>query len=65
MDAAKAIRLGASLASAALPFIKAQQAGGEKAVGAEILRFSEELKTAMFLTRSKNLAQLRKASLRR
>ena len=63
LDAAKAIRLGASLASAALPFIKAQQAGGEKAAGAEIARFTGELKMAMFLTRSKNLAQLRKARL--
>ncbi|MFH1106636.1 MAG: type 2 isopentenyl-diphosphate Delta-isomerase [Candidatus Micrarchaeota archaeon] len=64
LDAAKAIRLGATLASAALPFIKAQQQGGEKAVVAEIERFRNELKMAMFLTRSKNLAQLRKAALR-
>jgi isopentenyl-diphosphate delta-isomerase len=64
LDAAKAIRLGASMASAALPFLKAHQQGGEKAVEAEIRRFAEELKMAMFLTRSKNLAELRKAKLR-
>ncbi len=63
LDAAKAIRLGASLASAALPFIKAQKNGGEKAVEAEIRRFTDELEMAMFLTRSKNLADLRKARL--
>ncbi|MFH1199947.1 MAG: type 2 isopentenyl-diphosphate Delta-isomerase [Candidatus Micrarchaeota archaeon] len=64
LDAAKSIRLGASLASAALPFIKAQQAGGEKAVEAEIRRFTDELKMAMFLTRSRGLSQLRNAALR-
>lgn len=64
LDAAKAIRLGASLASAALPFIKAQQKGGGKAVEAEILRFVDELKMAMFLTRSKSLLQLKNAKLR-
>lgn len=63
LDAAKAIRLGASLAGAALPFLKAQNKGGALGVRNEISRWKNELKTAMFLTRSKNLTQLRQAQL--
>lgn len=65
LQAAKAIRLGAALAGAANPFIKAQSAAGMQGVSNEIDKFTDELKIAMFLTRSKNLQQLRKAKLRK
>ena len=55
LDAAKAIRLGASVAGAASPFIKAQNTGGCEGVLSEIKRWKRELQTTMFLTRSKNL----------
>ena len=61
LDVAKSIRLGASLAGAAQPFIKAQAKGGAKGVQAEIESWKQALKIAMFLTRSKNLEQLKKA----
>ncbi|MFH1750273.1 MAG: type 2 isopentenyl-diphosphate Delta-isomerase [Candidatus Micrarchaeota archaeon] len=64
LDVAKAIRLGATLGGAGLPFIKAQNAGGIEGIRKEIQMWKEELKIAMFLTRSKNLADLRKAKLR-
>ncbi|MFH1442538.1 MAG: type 2 isopentenyl-diphosphate Delta-isomerase [Candidatus Micrarchaeota archaeon] len=63
LDAAKAIRLGAAIAGGGLPFLKAQNSGGVEAVRKEIQLWKEELKIAMFLTRSKNLSQLKKAKL--
>ncbi|MEM4255622.1 MAG: type 2 isopentenyl-diphosphate Delta-isomerase [Candidatus Norongarragalinales archaeon] len=63
LDVAKSIRLGASLAGAAQPFIKAQAKGGAKGVQEEIRDWTKALAIAMFLTRSKNVAQLRKAKL--
>lgn len=63
LDVAKAIRLGASLCGAGLPFIKAQNSGGVEGIRKEIQMWKEELKIAMFLTRSKNLSNLRKAKL--
>ncbi|MBU1197934.1 type 2 isopentenyl-diphosphate Delta-isomerase [Candidatus Micrarchaeota archaeon] len=64
LDAAKAIRTGAHLASAAMPFIQAQEQGGKKGVEKRIRQFVDELKMTMFLTRSKTLAQLREANVR-
>ncbi|MFH0922615.1 MAG: type 2 isopentenyl-diphosphate Delta-isomerase [Candidatus Micrarchaeota archaeon] len=63
LDVAKAIRLGASLAGAAVPFLKAQQSKGAAGVAVELDSWVNALKIAMFCTRSKNLAQLRKAKL--
>ncbi len=63
LDAAKAIRLGASLSGAALPFLKAQDEAGVRAVQREISSWKDELRIAMFLTRSKTVADLRKAKL--
>lgn len=63
LEVAKAIRLGASLGGAASPFIKAQQQGGTPGVRHLIQRFKHELRTAMLLTRSKDLAALKKAKL--
>lgn len=63
LDVAKAIRLGASLAGAASPFIKAQQHGGVPGVRHAIQKFKHELRTAMFLTRSNSLDALKKAEL--
>jgi isopentenyl-diphosphate delta-isomerase len=61
LDAAKAIRLGASLAGAAAPFLKAQRAGGEKGVRELIARWKRELRMACFGTGSKDLLALKKA----
>jgi isopentenyl-diphosphate delta-isomerase len=63
LDAAKSIRLGATLAGAAAPFLKAQATGGEEGVRKEIRKWKRELATTMFGTGSKDLAQLRKAPL--
>lgn len=63
LDCAKAIRLGASIAGAALPFLKAQSKGGSKAVQKEIMLWKNELRIAMFLTASKDLNALGKAKL--
>jgi len=63
LEVAKAIRLGASLGGAASPFIKAQQTTGTPAVRQLIQKFKHEIRTAMLLTRSKDLAALRKAKL--
>lgn len=63
LETAKAIRLGAHLVGAASPFIKAQQQGGTNAVQQLIKKFKHELKVTMLLTRSKDLAALKKARL--
>jgi isopentenyl-diphosphate delta-isomerase len=63
LDVAKSIRLGAGMAGAGLPFIKAQNSGGMAGIRREIQLWKEELKIAMFLTRSKTLADLKKAKL--
>ncbi len=63
LHVAKAIRLGATLAGGASPFLKAQNTGGAEGVKKEIERWETELKIAMFLTRSKNLQQLKKAKI--
>ncbi len=63
LEVAKAIRLGASLGGAASPFIKAQQSSSTPGVRKLIQKFKHEIRTAMLLTRSKDLAALRKAKL--
>lgn len=63
LEAAKAIRLGASLVGAASPLIKAQQQGGVAGARKHIQKFKHELRTTLFLTRSKNLQELKKAQL--
>ncbi|MBI4406820.1 type 2 isopentenyl-diphosphate Delta-isomerase [Candidatus Micrarchaeota archaeon] len=63
LHVAKAIRLGATLGAAASPFLKAQNTGGSEGVRKEIEKWKTELKIAMFLTRSKDLQQLKKAKM--
>lgn len=59
LDAAKAIALGATAASAGLPFMKAALKGEEQVE--RIIRFMEaELRTALFLTGSRTPGDLRK-----
>lgn len=57
LHAAKAIALGASYAGAALPFLKAEDPSKEAA------GWKRDLKVAMLLTGSKNIAALKKAKL--
>ncbi len=64
LDVAKSIRLGATIGGAGLPFIKAQNSGGVKGIALEIQKWKEELQIAMFLTRSKNLTDLKSAKLK-
>jgi len=59
IDAAKAIALGASAVGLALPLLRFAVAGKE-VLEENILTIIESLKTAMFLTGSKNLVELRK-----
>ncbi|HLD75471.1 MAG TPA: alpha-hydroxy-acid oxidizing protein, partial [Candidatus Norongarragalinales archaeon] len=61
LDVAKCVRLGATLGGAASPFIKAQNADGQKGVEKAIQKFKHELKVAMTLTRSRDLDSLKKA----
>ncbi|MBI2445913.1 type 2 isopentenyl-diphosphate Delta-isomerase [Candidatus Micrarchaeota archaeon] len=63
LEVAIAIRLGATIGGAASPFIKAQQTDGTPAVRLLIQKFKHELRTAMLLTRSKDVASLKKAKL--
>ncbi len=63
LHVAKAIRLGATLAGAASPFLKAQNTDGSEGVKKEIEKWENELKIAMFLTRSKDLTALKKAKM--
>ncbi len=57
LDAAKAIALGASFAGAALPFLKAKDPSAEAA------DWKRDLKVAMLLSGSRNVAQLKKTKL--
>ncbi len=63
LDVAKSIALGADICAAAQPFLKALDKDGVKGLVKEFDAWVEELKGAMFLTGSKNLAQLKKAKL--
>ncbi|MFH0927030.1 MAG: type 2 isopentenyl-diphosphate Delta-isomerase [Candidatus Micrarchaeota archaeon] len=55
VDAAKAIALGADMAGAAMPFLRAKDAGGE------IEKWKEQIRTCMFLCGAKSISQLRGA----
>jgi isopentenyl-diphosphate delta-isomerase len=61
LDAAKSIALGALFAGAALPFLKKVNAGGSKALCAELEKWKHELSAAMFLCGAKDLDGLSKA----
>ncbi len=60
IDAAKAIALGAELAGAAQPFLRAYAKGK---LGKEIALWKEQLKVCMFLTGSKDISSLKKAKI--
>lgn len=60
VDAAKAIALGADCTGVALPILKAYKAGGKTKVKEFLNKFIYEMKTAMFLTGSKNIKELKK-----
>ncbi len=59
LDAAKALALGATLVGVARPLLQAALEGGDQAVGAWIERFLLELRGALFLTGSRQLAAVR------
>ncbi len=61
LDAAKCIRLGATLSGAALPFLQAQAKNGTEGCRQLIAAWKHELKTAMFLTGSNNLEKFKTA----
>ena len=61
LDVARAIALGASVGSAALPFLRAAVDGGESAVVEVAERIIRTLKTTMLLTGAANLDALRSA----
>ncbi len=58
LDAAKSIAIGANVCAIARPFLKAATISYEK-TRVEVEKVIRELKTAMFLTGSKNLKELR------
>lgn len=64
IEAAKAIALGADAVAYALPMLKAAERSVDEAVES-IERVIEELRTAMFVTGARNLAELREKPLRR
>ncbi|MEW6055830.1 MAG: type 2 isopentenyl-diphosphate Delta-isomerase [Bdellovibrionota bacterium] len=64
IEVAKAIGLGADAAALALPILKAAERSVDEAVRA-ISQVIEELRTAMFVTGSASVADLRKKKLRR
>jgi isopentenyl-diphosphate delta-isomerase len=61
LDAAKAIALGARLVGVARPVLKALRSGGADAAIALLESFERELRAAMLLTGSRDLATLRQA----
>jgi isopentenyl-diphosphate delta-isomerase len=63
LDAVKAVALGARLAGMALPFIREVCAGGAEAVGVLIRRLDHSFRTAMLLTGSRTLEDLRRGVL--
>ena len=60
LDIAKALVLGADLAGIALPFLKEFKRGGVLAVEQYIEKLERELRTAMFLSGCKSIAELKK-----
>ena len=63
LDAAKAVALGAQLAGMALPFIREACAGGAEAVIGLVRRLEQSFRSAMLLTGSRTLADLRRGVL--
>jgi isopentenyl-diphosphate delta-isomerase len=63
LDAARAIALGAACAGVARPFLQAWSRGGRDAVHAEVGRFIQEIRLAMLLTGSADVAALQRAPL--
>jgi isopentenyl-diphosphate delta-isomerase type 2 len=63
LDLAKSIALGAHAGGFALPVVRAAKVGGADAVVALLNGYARALKTAMVLTSSRSLADLRKAPL--
>ncbi|MGC4122339.1 MAG: type 2 isopentenyl-diphosphate Delta-isomerase [Myxococcales bacterium] len=61
LDAAKAIALGASLAGTALPVLRAYQERGVEGARAKLVAMGQGLKTAMLLTGSRTVEELRRA----
>lgn len=61
LEAAKAIALGAHLVGMARPVLQAYEAGGRQGVESFLDRVEAELRTAMLLSGSANLKQLRAA----
>jgi isopentenyl-diphosphate delta-isomerase len=62
IDAARAIVLGASAVGVARPLLKAALDGGDEAVDTWIEGFRDQLLAAQFLTGSRTIADLRRAS---
>jgi len=63
LDIAKAIAIGADLVGISLPFLKAAYQDDYKTLQEIMKKFIKELKIAMFLTKSKNLAALKNSNL--
>jgi isopentenyl-diphosphate delta-isomerase len=63
LDAAKAVALGAELAGMALPFIREVCAGGAEAVVGLVRRLELSFRSAMLLTGSRTLPELRRGVL--
>ncbi|HEX9615632.1 MAG TPA: type 2 isopentenyl-diphosphate Delta-isomerase [Bacteroidota bacterium] len=63
MDVAKSLALGADLAGAARPMLKALEHGGTRGLLSELGIWEMELKGAMFLTGSRTIADLQKQQL--
>ena len=62
LDAAKALALGADAVGTALPILKEAYIGHESVINT-INKFNEELRVAMFLVGSSNIAELKKSDL--
>lgn len=60
LDAARAVAMGATAVGVARPLLQAALDGGDEAVSAWIDGFAEELRAALFLTGSAELAGLRR-----
>ncbi len=63
LEVAKAVALGADLVCSALPFLKAASEGGLEATILTIRQMMAELRTVLFCTGSRTLAELRQAEL--
>lgn len=63
-DAAKALALGADLAGAARPFIKALEQGGEENLRVCLDQWKEQMRAVMFIAGVKRVDQLRTVALR-